>query len=193
MSIQKFVIVIKIKNELNPKNLQKLKNNNGKNTKKKKNYKNHIRSTVGINKCKESFRINLGMNKIPETKKRAKPEGNPMEQPCQPEENPVLPDSLTQIYILFLITFHIGPPKMHRRFHIGLPKIHRRFRTGHSKFHWRFHIGPPLLRLPSIFSCQNSTVSESWCTMAIMKEKQQNFLFEIQCSDWTSHSIPKTL
>ena len=56
--------------------------------------------------------------------------GFPEEQPCQPEENPVLPDSFTQIYILFLIGFRIGPPKMHRRFRIGLPKIHRRFRIG---------------------------------------------------------------
>ena len=47
---------------------------------------------------------------------RAEPEGNPKAQPCQPEENPVLPDSFTQIYILFLIGFCIGPPKMHRRF-----------------------------------------------------------------------------
>ena len=38
-----------------------------------------------------------------------------------------------------------------------------------------------LLRLPSIFSCQNSTVGEFWCTMAIMPEKQQHFLFEIEC------------
>jgi hypothetical protein len=38
-----------------------------------------------------------------------------------------------------------------------------------------------LLRLPSVFSCQNSTVGEFWCTMAIMQEKQQNFLFEIEC------------
>jgi hypothetical protein len=37
-----------------------------------------------------------------------------------------------------------------------------------------------LLRLPSNFSCQNSTVGEFWCTMAIMQEKQQNFLFEIE-------------
>ena len=61
---------------------------------------------------------------------RAKPEGNPKEQPCQPKENPILPDSFTQIYILFLIGFHIGPPKMHRRFRIGLPKIHSWFRIG---------------------------------------------------------------
>ena len=38
-----------------------------------------------------------------------------------------------------------------------------------------------LLRLPLIFSCKISTVGEFWCTMAIMKEKQQNFLFEIEC------------
>ena len=31
---------------------------------------------------------------------RAKPKGNPEEQPCQPEENPVHPDSFTWIYIL---------------------------------------------------------------------------------------------
>ena len=36
-----------------------------------------------------------------------------------------------------------------------------------------------LLRLPSIISCQNSTVGEFWCTMAFMQEKQQNF--EIEC------------
>ena len=59
---------------------------------------------------------------------RANLEGNPEEQPCQPEENSALPDSFTQIYILFLIGFRIGPPKMHERFRIGLPKMHRRFR-----------------------------------------------------------------
>ena len=67
------------------------------------------------------------------------------EQPCQPEENPVLPDSFsfTQIYILFLIGFRIGPPKMHRRFRIDFPKIHRQFRIGLPKIHKRFCIGPP--------------------------------------------------
>ena len=88
--------------------------------------------------------------------------GIPEEQPCQPEENPVLPDSFTQIYILFLIGFHIGPPKIHRQF----PKS-----TGSVL---------ALLSLPSIFSCQNFTVGEFWCTMAIMQEKQQYFLFEIE-------------
>ena len=34
-------------------------------------------------------------------------EGNPEDQPCQPEENPVHPDSFTWIYILFKIG-HFG-------------------------------------------------------------------------------------
>ena len=38
---------------------------------------------------------------------RAKPEGNPEEQPCQTEENPVHPDSFAWIYILFKIG-HFG-------------------------------------------------------------------------------------
>ena len=53
---------------------------------------------------------------------RAAPEGNSEATPCQTEESPVLPDSFIQIYILVLVGFYIGPPKMHRRFHIGLPK-----------------------------------------------------------------------
>ena len=40
------------------------------------------------------------------------------------------------------------------------------------------------LKLPSIFSCQNSTVGEFWCTMVIMQEKQHNFLFIIECCFW---------
>ena len=56
--------------------------------------------------------------------------GKSRELPCEPEENPVLPKSFTQIYILFIIGFRIGPPKMHGRFRIGLPKIHKRFRIG---------------------------------------------------------------
>ena len=36
---------------------------------------------------------------------RAKPEENPKEQPCQPKENPVLPDSFNQIYIIFPTPF----------------------------------------------------------------------------------------
>jgi len=54
----------------------------------------------------------------------------------------------------------------HRRFRIGLPKIHRRFR-----------IGPPhvfLNLLPQEFHRWGILL-----TIAIMKEKQQNNLFEI--------------
>ena len=74
-------------------------------------------------------------------------EGNPEDPPCLPEENPVLPDSFTQIYILFQIGFRIGPPKIHRWFRIGLPKIHRRFRIGPHEIYRRFHIGPPEVTL----------------------------------------------
>ena len=56
--------------------------------------------------------------------------GNAEEQPYQPMENNVLPDSFTKIYIIFLIGFRIGPPKMHIRFRIGRPRLHRRFRIG---------------------------------------------------------------
>ena len=52
---------------------------------------------------------------------RAEPEENPEEQSYQPEENSVLPESFTQIYILLLIGFLTGPPKMHGRFRIGSP------------------------------------------------------------------------
>ena len=38
-----------------------------------------------------------------------------------------------------------------------------------------------LLRFPSTFSHQNFIFSEFWCTIAIMQEKQQNVLFEIEC------------
>jgi hypothetical protein len=69
------------------------------------------------------------------------------EQPCQPKENPVLPDSFTQIDILILIGFRIGPPKIHKLFRIGLPKIHRRFRIGPPKIHRLFRIGLPQVTL----------------------------------------------
>ena len=46
-------------------------------------------------------------------------ERNPEEQPYQPEENPVVPDSFTLTFILFLIVFGISPPKIHRQFRIG--------------------------------------------------------------------------
>ena len=78
---------------------------------------------------------------------RAKPEKNPEEQPCQPKEYPILPDSFTQIGILFPIGFRIGPPKMHRPFRIGLQKILRRFRTGPPNIHRRFRIVPPQVTL----------------------------------------------
>ena len=42
---------------------------------------------------------------FPEYFLRTKPKGNPKAQPCQPEENPVLPNSFTWIYILFYISF----------------------------------------------------------------------------------------
>ena len=87
---------------------------------------------------------------------RAKPKGNPEEQPCQPEENSVLLDSFTQIYVLFLISFYIGPLKMYRQFCIGLPKIHIQFRIGPLKSIDGSVLA--LLRLPSIFSHKNSTV-----------------------------------
>ena len=38
---------------------------------------------------------------------REKPEGNPEEQPFQPEENPVFPNSFTWIYITFQMDFFI--------------------------------------------------------------------------------------
>ena len=67
---------------------------------------------------------------------------------------------------------------MHRRFRIGLPKIHRRFRIGPPKIKRRFRIGPPQVT-PDLL-LPDSTVGKFWGTMAIMEEKQQNFLFEIE-------------
>ena len=66
---------------------------------------------------------------------RANPKGNPKEQFFQHEENPVLTDSFTQIYIIFPIGFCIGPPNLHKRFRIGLPKILRQFCIGPPKIH----------------------------------------------------------
>ena len=119
---------------------------------------------------------------------RAEPKGNPEEQPCQSKENPVLQDSFTQIYILFIIGFCIGPPKMHRWFRIGPSKIHRRFCIGPPKNHRRFPIGPPKIHkrfgigppqvslnlLPPEFHRQGILL-----TIGIMKEKQQKNIFEI--------------
>ena len=108
-----------------------------------------IFSKNGLFEVKEEGRTGFSGWSAPRDFPRAKPERSP----C----------------IQFIIGFHIDPPKMHRRFHIGLPKIHRRFPIGHPKIHRGFRIG--LLRLPSIFSCQNSTDGQFWCTMAIMQEK----------------------
>ena len=63
--------------------------------------------------------------------------------PDSPRKSPVLPDSFTQIYIIFLKGLHIGPPKMYRRFCIGLPKMHRQFCIGLTKIPRRFRIGSP--------------------------------------------------
>ena len=89
---------------------------------------------------------------------RAKPEGNTEEQPCQPGENPVLPHSFTQIYILFPIGFRIGPPKIHRRSVLAFLKT----TDGSVLALLKSTDGSvlALLSLPSIFSCKNSTVGE---------------------------------
>ena len=63
------------------------------------------------------------------------------------------------------------------QFRIDLPKIHKRFRIGPPKMHRRFWIGPPqvsLNLLPTEFNRRGILL-----TIAIMKEKQQNNLFEI--------------
>ena len=88
------------------------------------------------------------------------------------------PDYFTQIYILFQIGFQIVSPKMHKQFRIGLHKIHRRFRTGPPKINRPFCIGPPqvsLNLLPPEFHRRGILL-----IIAIMKEKQQNILFEIE-------------
>ena len=113
---------------------------------------------------------------------RAEPKGNPEEQPCQSKENPIFPHSFTQIYIILLIGFCIGPPKMHRWFRIGPSKIHRLFCIGPPKNHRWFPIGPPQIHkrlgigppqvslnlLPPEFNRQGILF-----TIGIMKEKQQ--------------------
>ena len=61
---------------------------------------------------------------------------------CQKtKENPILPDSFTHIFILFLMVFPIGPPKMHKHFCIGLPKTH--IGTTESVLALLICIGPP--------------------------------------------------
>ena len=61
---------------------------------------------------------------------------------------------------------------MHRPFRIGLPKIHRRFCMALLKSTDGSILA--LLRLPSIFSCLNSTVAEFWCTMAIRQDERRD-------------------
>ena len=95
--------------------------------------------------------------------------GNPQDQLCQPAENPVLPDSFTQIYILLLIGFRIGPHKMHRRFCIGLPKILRRFGIGRPKIHRRFRIGPPHVFLVRLIQCVNALCYQGQTSVRVAK------------------------
>ena len=86
---------------------------------------------------------------------------------------------LRGIYILFIIGFRIGPPKMHRRFLIRLPKIRRRFCISPPKMHRRFRIGPHQVSLNLLLPEFNR-----WgilLTIAIMNEKQQNHIFGIEC------------
>ena len=46
----------------------------------------------------------------------------PRSSPASPRKTLSFLTLFSQIYILFLIGFRMGPPKMHRRFRIGLPK-----------------------------------------------------------------------
>ena len=104
-------------------------------------------------------------------------EGFLRSSPISPRKNPSFLTLL--LGFTFQKGFRIGPPKMHRWFRIGLPKILRRFCIGPTKIHRWFCIGSPQVTLffvpPEFYS--------QWilCTMAIMQEKQQNFLFEIEC------------
>ena len=70
---------------------------------------------------------------------------NHKEQPCQPQENPVLPDSFTKVYILFITGVRISAPRMHRWICIGLPKANWHFCIGPTESYWTswISIGPP--------------------------------------------------
>ena len=48
---------------------------------------------------------------------RAQPEGNPEDQPCQPEENLIHPDYFTQIYILSKIGREDWGPVQEEEYH----------------------------------------------------------------------------
>ena len=65
------------------------------------------------------------------------------------------------------------------RIRIGLPKMHGRIRIGLPKVHGQFRIGPPQVFHP-ICPHLISTVGEFRCTIAMMQEKHQNYLFEIE-------------
>ena len=69
----------------------------------------YILYILGVIRVKEGGRTGLPRagRAVPRDFPRAKPEGNPEEQLCQPEENPVHPNSFTWIYILFKIG-HFG-------------------------------------------------------------------------------------
>ena len=116
-------------------------------------------------------------------------------------ENPVLPESFTQIYILFLIDSVLALLKCTNGSKLTLLKSKDgselallKFIDGSklallksidgSELALLKSIDGSVLALPnfsSIFSHHNSKVSEFGCTIASMQEKQQNFLFEIEC------------
>ena len=72
-----------------------------------------------------------------------------------PREIPRSTPYSTVIYILFLIGFRIGPPKMHKVFRIGFLRS-----IDGSVLALLKCLVLALLRLPSIFSHQNSTDEE---------------------------------
>ena len=86
----------------------------------------------------------------------------------------------------------IGLPELHRWIRIGLPELHRRFRIDPPKWFIRFHINTPKWFIwfhivspqvsHSIWSHQISTVGDFFGTIAIMQEKQQKTVFEIECA-----------
>ena len=115
---------------------------------------------------------------------RAKPKGYPKKQFCQLEENPDLPDSFTQIYILFTIGLRIGHSKLHRRFHGGLPKIPR-----------RFCIGLPQVTLHKVITClsvfpfEREKYLPEFLKSVIECLTSSNIIIYNQGSDWTFNVI----
>ena len=84
----------------------------------------------------------------------------------------------------------IGLPELHRRIRIGLPELHRRFRIGPPKWFIRFRIVPPQVS-NSIWSHYISTVGDFFGTMAILEEKQQKIVIEIECVFLKSNILKK--